>query len=197
MKRIFPLLVLLSSTAFISARTHETIHSTFEDFSEGKLHQISLHTDGYLLSAPALESFAELDAPILWDAQTDSKGNLYVGTGNQGVIYKVSPGGEVETVFEPNRLMARALVVDSRDRLYVAVSPDGTIYRISKAGVVEVFLKMPDEYVWDLEFGEDDALYVASGSHGIIYRIDTGAKTPEAEVSCSCSSSWRAPLPRS
>jgi sugar lactone lactonase YvrE len=182
MKRIFPLLVLLSSTAFVSARTHETIHSTFDDFSEGKLHQISLHTDGYLLSAPALETLAELDAPILWDAQTDSKGNLYVGTGNQGVIYKVSPDGEVETVFESNRLMARALVVDRRDRLYVSVSPDGTIYRISKNGVVEVFLKMPDEYVWDLVFGEDDELYVASGSHGIIYRIDTGAKTPEAEV---------------
>lgn len=182
MKLIPTVLFLLASFALLIGRTHETVHNSFDDFSKGKLNRISLHTDGYLMPAPALEIFAEIDAPILWDARFDSKGNLYLGTGNQGIIYKVNPDGEVTNVFEPNRLMTRALAVDGRDQVYVSVSPDGTLYRISRDGEVKVFLKLPDDYVWDMEFGPDDQLYVASGSHGIIYRIDTRAKSPEAEV---------------
>ena len=181
--RLIPFsLILFATYTVLIGRTHETMHHSFEDFSKGKLNQISLHSDGYLLAAPALETLAELDAPILWDAQSDSKGNLYVGTGNQGVVYKVDPEGEVTTIFEPNRLMTRALALDDKDQLYVSVSPDGTLYRISREGAVEVVLKLPDDYIWDLLFGEDHMLYVASGSHGIIYRIDTRAKNPEAEV---------------
>ena len=142
---------------------------------------MSLHTDGYLLPAPSLETLADMDAPILWDAQLDSKGNLYLGTGNEGVIFKVEANGEVTTVFEPNRLMARSIAIDDRDQVYVSVSPDGMLYRISRDGDVDVFLKLPDQYVWDMVFS-DDILYVATGSHGIIYRINTRSKTPEAEV---------------
>jgi hypothetical protein len=182
MRFIFAGFILIVSFLPIFGSTHETTHSSFDDFSKGKLNQVSLHSDGYLLAAPALESLAEIDSPILWDAQPDSKGNLYVGTGNQGVVYKVDSDGEVTKVFEPNRLMTRALALDSKDRLYVAVSPDGTIYRVGRDGKVEVFLKLEDDYVWDLEFGKDGMLYVATGSHGMIYRIDTGAKKPEAEA---------------
>lgn len=175
-------LVFVITTAFLGARTHETTHQSFDDFSKGEMNEISLHTDGYLLAAPALETLAELDAPILWDAVVDSKGNLYVGTGNQGAVFKVTPEGESETVFEPNRLMTRAIALDSRDQLYVAVSPDGTLYRVNRDGGVEIFLKLEDEYVWDMVFGEDGNLYLATGSKGKIYRIDTGDKDPEAEV---------------
>ena len=145
-------LVFVITTAFLGARTHETTHQSFDDFSKGEMNEISLHTDGYLLAAPALETLAELDAPILWDAVVDSKGNLYVGTGNQGAVFKVTPEGESETVFEPNRLMTRAIALDSRDQLYVAVSPDGTLYRVNRDGGVEIFLKLEDEYVWDMVF---------------------------------------------
>ncbi len=171
----------LVTSSFLQGRTHETVHQSFDQFGKGKLDQVSLHTDGYLLPAPSLEMLAEIDAPILWDAQMDSKGNLYLGTGNEGEIFKVSSDGEVESVFEPNRLMSRAIAIDKKDQVYVSVSPDGTLYRITKTGDVEVFLKLPGDYVWDMVFGEDGDLYVATGSHGIIYRIDVGSKDPEAE----------------
>ena len=182
MRRFSTPLILLLTASLLGARTHETAHHSFDDFSKGELHEISLHTDGYLLAAPALETLAELDAPILWDAVVDSKGNLYVGTGNQGAVYKVTPDGESEKVFEPNRLMTRAIAIDKRDLLYVAVSPDGTIYRINRDGAVEVYLKLDDEYVWDMVFGADGDLYVATGSKGKIYRIDVGEDDPEAEM---------------
>ena len=181
MKLITVALTFLISCLLLSGRTHETIHQSFTQFSKGELSQVSLHTDGYLLPAPSLETLADMDAPILWDAQLDSKGNLYLGTGNEGVIFKVEANGEVTTVFEPNRLMARSIAIDDRDQVYVSVSPDGMLYRISRDGDVDVFLKLPDQYVWDMVFS-DDILYVATGSHGIIYRINTRSKTPEAEV---------------
>ncbi|MBH55313.1 MAG: hypothetical protein CMI18_13350 [Opitutaceae bacterium] len=181
MKLKFLTTFFLFTSLAIYGRTHETVHYTFEDFSEGRLNQVSLHTDGYLHSAPAIEPFADLDDPILWDAVLDSKGNLYVGTGNQGVVYRISSDGEVIKLFEPNRLMTRALAVDSKGQLYVSVSPDGTIYKISEDGDVEVFLKLPADYVWDLEFGEKDLLFAATGSKGVIYQINTRDREPEAE----------------
>lgn len=182
MRPISTTLILLLSVSLLSARTHETAHQSFEDFSKGELSQISLHTDGYLLAAPALETLVELDAPILWDAVVDSKGNLFVGTGNQGAVYKVTPEGESETIFEPNRLMTRAIALDDRDQLFVAVSPDGTLYKVNRDGGVEVFLRLEDEYVWDMVFSEDGDLYLATGTKGKIYRIDTGDDEPEPEV---------------
>lgn len=181
MKRFIISILACASATVLSGRTHETVHRSFEDFSKGDLNQISLNSGGYLQAAPALETLADINAPILWDAVVDSKGNLYVGTGNQGVVYKVDTEGTVETLFEPNRLMTRALALDSRNRLYVSVSPDGTLYRIDGEGRVEVYLKLEDDYVWDMVFGDNDHLYVATGSHGKIYRINTRARSPEAE----------------
>jgi hypothetical protein len=181
MKRTVIALTFLIACLMVNGRTHETVHQSFEQFSKGELSKVSLHADGYLIPAPSLETFTDIDAPILWDAQLDSKGNLFLGTGNSGVIYKVGVNGDVTNAFEPNRLMARSIAIDSRDQVYVSVSPDGMLYRISRDGDVDVFLKLPDEYVWDMVF-DGDELYVATGSHGIIYRINTRSKSPEAEV---------------
>lgn len=158
------------------------MQQSFNDFIKGDLKGISLHSDGYLLAAPKLTPFAEIDAPILWAAEMDSKGNLYIGTGNEGAVYKVDGKGTVSEVFKPNRLMSRAMAMDSKDRLYVAVSPEGGLYRISGEGAVEVFLGIPDAYVWDILIDEEDVLYIASGPHGIVYKVDSSAEEPEAEV---------------
>ncbi len=179
--RILPWLILVA-TPPAWGRTHETVQRSFNDFIKGELKGISLHSNGYLLAPPKLTQFADVDAPILWVAEMDSEGNLYVGTGNEGTIYKVDSEGEVTEVFKPNRLMSRALAIDSKDQLYVAISPEGGLYRISNDGTVEVFLSIPDAYVWDILVDEKDVLYIASGSHGIIYKVDSRSEEPEAEV---------------
>lgn len=173
-------LLLFASPAW--ARTNQTVQQSFSDFIKGELNGISLHSDGYLLAAPKLTPFAEIDAPILWAAEMDSKGNLYVGTGNEGTIYKVDAEGTVTEVFKPNRLMSRAMAIDSQDQLYVAVSPEGGLYRISREGTVEFFLSIPDAYVWDILVDEEDVLHIASGPHGVVYKVDTRGNEPEAEV---------------
>ncbi len=179
MKHTFIFLLILLSAISLIGRTHETSQKSFLQFAEGRLENVSLHSDGYLLSAPALDEVASIDAPILWDAEVDSKGNLYVGTGNEGTIYKVSPEGEVSELFTPNRLMSRALAIDSKDNVYVAVSPEGALYRINKDGEVSVFIELPCEYVWDMVFGENDLLYLATGNDGIVYQLDVRDKEPE------------------
>ena len=182
MKLIRTLSVLLLFAPPAWARTHETVQQSFSDFIKGELNGISLHSDGYLLAAPKLTPFAEIDAPILWAAELDSEGNLYVGTGNEGTIFKVDVEGTVTEVFKPNRLMSRAMAIDSRDQLYVAVSPEGGLYRISGNGTVEVYLSIPDAYVWDILIDEEDVLYLASGPHGVVYKVDTRGNEPEAKV---------------
>ena len=178
--RLLSVLLSFASTAW--ARTHLTVQQTFNDFSKGELKGVSLHSNGYLLAAPKLTPFAEIDAPILWTAEVDSQGSLYVGTGNEGAIYRVDAEGSVSEIFKPNRLMSRAMAIDSQDQLYVAVSPEGGLYRISADGAVEFFLSLPAAYVWDILVDEGDVLYIASGPHGVVYKVDSRADEPEAEV---------------
>lgn len=182
MKQSFIFLLTILSVASLSGKTHETSQKSFVEFAAGRLENVSLHSDGYLLPAPALEELVTLDAPILWDAETDSKGNLYVGSGNEGTIYKVTPEGEVTELFTPNRLMSRAIAIDSKDNVYVAVSPSGSLYRINKDGDVSVFIELPCEYVWDMVFADKDVLYLATGNSGIIYKLNTRSKNPEMEI---------------
>jgi hypothetical protein len=66
------------------------IHDTSEEFSKGDPQGVSVLADGTLRLAPALERLAEIEEAYLWDVAMDPKSKaIYVGTGDEGRIYKV------------------------------------------------------------------------------------------------------------
>lgn len=154
-----------------STRTEEVVQSTFEDFGGGKLSGLSLSNQGILRIGPGMELLASLDATVIWKSAVDAAGNLYLGTGNNGVVFKVDPAGEVSRLFEPEEILARALAVTPDGVVYVGTSPNGRVYRLVPGGRPEVYFDPPELYIWDLLLDSDGYLYVATGQRGRIYRL--------------------------
>ncbi|MGE9295409.1 MAG: two-component regulator propeller domain-containing protein, partial [Puniceicoccales bacterium] len=168
------LLLALATTANLHAvRTDTITQDTYADFFSGELENIALSNLGELKAGPALNEVMVIeDASSIWSAVADSDGNLYVGTGKEGSVYKIAPDAEKpELLFNPDAIMTRALALDDDGNLFVATSPDGAVYRIAPGGRPEVFFDPEEIYVWDMAFGQDGNLYVATGAKANIYQL--------------------------
>ncbi|HEY1789503.1 MAG TPA: WD40 repeat domain-containing protein [Verrucomicrobiae bacterium] len=184
MKSIHAFLIaaLLIAPSFVpgarAVMTQKVTRDTFDAFSGGNFENISLTSDGHLELAPAITNLANVTDPIIWAAVQDKKGNIYLGTGNEGKVYKLTPKGELSTFFEPNAVMVHALAIDGDGRLYAATSPNGCIYRLDSDGRAEVFCNPGEPYVWAMVFGGDGFLYLATGDHGKILRVRASDSLP-------------------
>jgi len=184
MKSIHTILIaaLLIAPSFVpGARavvTQKVTHDSFDAFRGGDFENVSLTSDGHLELAPAITNLANVTDPIIWAAVQDKKGNIYLGTGNQGKVYKLTSKGELSTFFEPNAVMVHTLAIDSDGRLYAATSPNGYIYRLDSDGRAEVFCNPGETYIWAMVFGSDGDLYLATGDHGKILRVRTSGSLP-------------------
>src|SRR5919204_1475944 len=67
---------------------------TYDDFRKGKLTNLSLTSDDELVLAPRFDTVFNTEQTLIWSAVTDSKGNVYLGTGHDGKIFKVDPSGK-------------------------------------------------------------------------------------------------------
>ena len=146
-------------------------------FLEGELDGVSLRPQGELLLAPDLLSISlqteeAPPQPFLWDTVLDGDGNLYVGSGVQGIVYKVDPQGGTSIAFVAPERQVHALAIDSRGDLLVGASSPGRIYRIGGAEETPVLLlETGERFIWDMAVGRDDRLYVATGEKGVLLSV--------------------------
>jgi outer membrane protein assembly factor BamB len=179
--------MLLAPGIFPAARAVETgkvNHDTFAGFSPGEFDNVSLTSDGHLELAPAMTNVATLTDPIIWSAVEDAQGTVFLGTGNQGKVYKLNPKGELSVFFAPNEVMVHALALDHKGRLYAATSPNGRVYRFDAEGQAEVYCSPGETYIWAMTFGKDDTLFLATGNHGKILRVSHTNSTPAKAETC-------------
>lgn len=150
------------------------------DFLKGETRGVSITAKGRLTLSPVLDSVFESDEPLVWCLASDSGGNLYAGTGNDGRLYRIDETGESEVFFDAEELEIRSIAIDRNDRLYAATFPDGRIYRIDPDGAHSVFFDpagggAADEdtrYIWSLALDAEGNLYAGTGEQGRVYRID-------------------------
>src|SRR5579885_1550646 len=89
----------------------------------------------------------------------DSEGVLYVSSRHDGIVYQVSPAGNLATYVE-GMGVATGVVFDPEDNLYVG-DRSGTIFKISRQRQIYVFATMePSLAAYHLAFGPDGFLYV-------------------------------------
>lgn len=170
---ILGMLICLGASPAISTQTEIWTLGTFEDFHGGEADALSLSRAGQLTLAPHMEELFKLSGNdlLVWSMAADSKGNIYVGTGDQGRIFKITPEGESSVFFDSPEISILSLIVDSADNLFAGTAPDGLIYKITAEGSQTTFFMTEDHYVWDLVFGANDILYAGTGSAGKIYKI--------------------------
>src|SRR5438132_10220085 len=176
MKRTFWLLPLLLAIPLFAVVPQFWEIRTHDDFRKGKLTNLSLTTDDELVLAPKYQAVFNTEQTLIWSAVADSKGNVYVGTGHDGKIYKVDPSGKGSMIADLAELDVLALAVDSKDVLYAGTSPDGKVYRIDAGGTAREFFDPKAKYIWSLVFDRQGRLLVGTGDRGIIYRVDQDGK---------------------
>lgn len=150
--------------------------ATLNDFLRGEVENLSVDGSGRLVLGPATELLAETTSPFLWGIVAAPDGSLYMGSGNEGKVFKVDSSGKTTTFFDAAELEVHALALTNDGALYAATSPDGRIYKIDRSGKAAPFFDPEDKYIWSLAVGRDGQLYAGTGEKGQIYRISPDGK---------------------
>jgi sugar lactone lactonase YvrE len=168
--------------------------SSFDELLKGTTKGVALRSEGGLELAPAFKSIATTPSTYIWSIASDSAGNVYAAAGAPARVYRITPGGEITTIFEPQELQVQAIVVDRKSNiLYVATAPDGKVYRLAarseipgKAAAASAdgknswsatpYFDPGTKYVWDIVLDSAGTLYVATGDHGEIYKVNANGQ---------------------
>jgi hypothetical protein len=163
----------------LAARGTETVFwqvGSFEEFLQGTLTNVSLGTEGDLRLAPESHLVFNPEEALALSLASDRKGNVYVGTGHQGKVFRVDKKQQASLLFTAHEPDIFALTTGPDGSLYAASSPEGKVYRVTPDGQSKVFYDPHTKYIWALALDAQGRLYVATGDKGQIFRVDPAGK---------------------
>jgi hypothetical protein len=111
------------------------------DFEPGTLESVAVLASGGLRPAPSLRLLSETPEAYVWSVAVLG-GEVYAGTGNSGLIYRIGPSGNADVFYRTGELEVHALVKDARGDLYAGTSPGGKVFRIHPNGHGEELLAL-------------------------------------------------------
>lgn len=149
--------------------------TAWEDFIKGRFEGVALSRDGRVTLAPRLEKLFSSGQSAVWTIARAPSGDIYLGTGHQGEIFRIRPDGKSETVFSATEPEIFALASDEKGRIFAGASPGGKVYLIEGNKTSEYF-DTKAKYVWSLLPAPDSSLYVGTGDEGKIFRITAPGK---------------------
>jgi len=176
----FPAALFVSAAASIwgaAVKTWEV--DDYRDFLPGNFENVALEREGYLTLAPELASVYESGQAAVWCAALSPDGSVYLGTGHEGKLIRVSAAGKAEVVWQAPEIEIFALAAAPDGDVYAATSPKGKVYRVSPGGEAESLFDPKAEYIWSLTLAAAGELYVGTGDEGKIFVVDTNGKGAE------------------
>ena len=176
----------LLTTAFVAAAlvsVHGSTPKFFQaatqtEFLKGDVENLSIDNHGQLTLGPVTELVYETSAPFLWSMVAAPDGSVFVGTGNEGKVFRVDPQGKGSLFFDTTELEVHALALAPNGGLYVATSPDGKIYKVDRSGSSTTFFNGDDKYIWALAVDAKGNVYAGTGDKGTVHKI-----TPDGKAS--------------
>jgi sugar lactone lactonase YvrE len=148
----------------------------------GEARGVSVTDTGALMLAPQFTQVFDTEQAYVWSSAADSAGNVYLGTGHDGKIFRVGADGKGSLLYDAAELDVTALVVGRDGALYAGTSPEGKVYRITQDGKAEVYFDPPDKYIWSLAVASDGSLAVGTGDTGKLYRVRAAGAKAEASI---------------
>jgi hypothetical protein len=153
-----------------------------EELLKGEARGVSVTDTGALMLAPRFTQLFDTEQAYVWSSAADAAGNVYLGTGHDGRVFRVGAEGRGALFFDAAELDVTALAVGRDGALYAGTSPDGKVYRIAAGGREEIYFDPPDKYIWSLAVMADGALAVGTGDQGKIYRVRAAAAKAEESL---------------
>ena len=141
------------------------------EFAKGDVENLPIDSYGRLTLGPSAASIYDASAPFLWSMVSVPDGSLFLGSGNEGQVYRIDAAGKGSVFFDAEELEVHALAAAPAGGLYAGTSPDGKIYKIDAMGRSSVLFDPPDKYIWSLAIDKVGTVYAATGDKGIVYKI--------------------------
>ena len=152
------------------------------DVLKGDARGVSIDDNGVLSLAPRLTETYRTDQPFVWSSAVDAAGNIYLGTGGDGKIFKVDASGKGAQFADLAELNVSALAIGAKGEIFAATLPDGKVYQIAANGRANVFFDPKEKYIWSLAAFSDGSLAVGTGENGKIYKVRAANATPETSL---------------
>src|ERR1044071_3863473 len=176
---------LLVLFAFVSVHAGQPVlweTSGRADLLKGDARGVSVSDTGVLMLTPKLNEIFNTQQTYVWSSAVDNQGNVYLGTGHDGKIFKVSSAGSGSLLYDAAELDVTALAIARDGAIYAGTSPDGKVYRITADGKADVYFDPGDKYIWSLAVMQDGSLAVGTGDTGKLYRVRTANASPESSL---------------
>src|SRR3989442_2871628 len=138
---------------------------------KGEARGVSITDNGVITLAPRLDQVSNTEQPYIWSSAIDAAGNVYLGTGHGGKLFKVTPDGKGALLYKAVELDVTALAIGDDGSIFAATSPDGKVYRVTSDGKADVYFDPPDKYIWSLAILKDGSLAIGTGDNGKLYRV--------------------------
>ena len=105
--------------------------------------------------------FFDPKTKYIWTLALDKQGRLYIGTGDQGEIFRVEPNGTGVVFFKSDEAQIRVLEFDKSGNLLAGTDGSGLIYRISPQGEGFVLYSAPKKEITALAIDTQGDIYAA------------------------------------
>src|SRR5581483_5302376 len=105
--------------------------------------------------------FFDPKTKYIWALALDREGQLYIGTGDRGEIFRVDRNGNGSAFFKSDEAQIRALAFDNRGNLIAGTDGSGLIYRISPSGEGFVLYSAPKKEITALAIDPQGNIYAA------------------------------------
>ncbi len=184
MKRISLCLILtaLSFALTLAAEPQVWSVNSRSDVLKGDARGVSIDADGSIALAPRLTEVFKTGQSYIWSSAIDGAGNIYLGTGGDGKIFKVTANGVGSAFADLAEMNVTAIVIGQAGEIFAATSPDGKVYRIDAGGKAETYFDPKEKYIWSLAILPDGSLAVGTGGDGKIYKVKTADASPGSSL---------------
>ncbi len=150
--------------------------ATRADLLKGDAENLSIDKDGRLSLGPRSTLVYDSAAPFLWTVVAGADGSLFIGSGNEGKVFRVGADGKASTFYDAKELEIHALAAAPDGGLYVAASPDGQIYKVDARGAAKPLFKPEAKYIWSLAVDSAGNVFAGTGDGGVIYKVAPDGK---------------------
>ncbi len=176
---------LVSLSFFLTIQASEPLIwsvSSRADVMKGDSRGVSVDQNGTISLAPKLTEVFKTGQSFIWASATDESGNVYLGTGGDGKVFKVDASGNGILFSDLAELNVSAIAIGKGGEIFAGTSPDGKVYKIDAGGKAGVYFDPKEKYIWSLAVLSDGTLAVGTGDGGKIYKVKTANATPESSL---------------